>query len=341
MHTGPQFAAAAAGGALLGAGAVANGMKPRGIPVLDGFCVRQGLATVNPNWRFVGEKQGKYEQLHGYNYVGKGRGDYEQVTVQTNQGWKFRRSFVMLLSAIPLIILLAWLAHGAVQRFGQPGLIVPGVSVSTTGNPVMIVGSTSAQPPKEGAKECSGPVDLLAHSSFWWCARCGRGCPTTTSTTPSYDCNAGFANWKAGWSRIKKRWCCEHKQRGCTGTVTEAAFDCNAALNNFEKAWSPKKKQWCCQHAQRGCSPPSAHESPPPLATGGATFSTPCNAPCSFKGYSSTCQGQITFEARKFHRGEADGCMQAQALILKFCPGCSSCPLDATGCMTSLQPAEP
>jgi hypothetical protein len=233
-----------------------------------------------------------------------------------------------LLIAVPLVAVLAWLAWGHMQRFGQLGLIVPGVG-TTKDNPVTTFS------PKEGTEECSGPLDLQAHSSFWWCARCDRGCPTTTSTTPSYDCNAGFTNWKRGWSRIKKRWCCEHKQRGCTGTEVE--FDCNAALNNLEKAWSPKKKHWCCQHAQRGCPPPSARDRPPPLSSGGLTASTPCNAPCSFNGYSSTCQGHITFAARKYYSGKSDACMQARTLLVKFCPGCSSCPLDK-GCMASFEP---
>jgi len=327
---GPQ-ALVAAGGALLGAGVVANDSKPytRGF---DGFGVQQGLATVNPTWQFVGERQGKYELLNGYNYVGRGRGAYEQTRVRTNQGWKFKKCCIILLFALPLFAVLAWPALTAMQQFGQ--LIVPGVG--TTENPATVFGSTSTFSPEEATEECSGPADLQAHSPFWWCVRCDRGCPTTTPTTPTYDCNAGFANWKIGWSRIKKQWCCEHKERGCTGTTTEADFDCNAGLNNWELAWSRKKKDWCCQHAQHGCPRPSPREQPPPLSSGGAIASTPCNVPCSFNGYSSTCQGHITFIARKYYTEKTDACMQARTLLLKFCPGCSSCPLDASGCMTSL-----
>lgn len=208
--------------ALPDASVAANGIKP-GIPDLNGFCVQQGLATVNPNWHFVGERQGTYRQFIDYNYVGKGRGAYEQIRVQINKGWKFRKCSIVLLFAVPLFAVLVWLAWSAMQKFGQPGFIIPGVG--NTANPAIIVGSTSTPFPKEGTEKCSGPQDLQAHSSFWWCARCNRGCPTTTSTTPAYDCNAGFANWKSDWSRIKKRWCCEHKQRGCTGTDMQAEFD--------------------------------------------------------------------------------------------------------------------
>lgn len=30
-----------------------------------------------------------------------------------------------------------------------------------------------------------------------------------------WDCNAGFSNWKAGWSAAKKAWCCKKVGRGC------------------------------------------------------------------------------------------------------------------------------
>lgn len=33
-----------------------------------------------------------------------------------------------------------------------------------------------------------------------------------------YDCDAGFENWKYGWSSSKQSWCCSHKSKGCAGT---------------------------------------------------------------------------------------------------------------------------
>ncbi|CAJ1358407.1 unnamed protein product, partial [Effrenium voratum] len=35
-----------------------------------------------------------------------------------------------------------------------------------------------------------------------------------------YDCDAGFNNWKYGWSSPKKTWCCAHENKGCPGTWT-------------------------------------------------------------------------------------------------------------------------
>lgn len=33
-----------------------------------------------------------------------------------------------------------------------------------------------------------------------------------------YDCDAGFNNWKYGWSSAKQAWCCAHQKRGCPGS---------------------------------------------------------------------------------------------------------------------------
>merc|ERR1719343_77329 len=44
------------------------------------------------------------------------------------------------------------------------------------------------------------------------CCLLRGGC--VTSSEP-YDCQAGFANWMAGWSVAKKAWCCSNKGKGC------------------------------------------------------------------------------------------------------------------------------
>lgn len=31
----------------------------------------------------------------------------------------------------------------------------------------------------------------------------------------AFDCNAGLSEWKIVWGYAKKRWCCDHKNRGC------------------------------------------------------------------------------------------------------------------------------
>ncbi|CAK0822576.1 unnamed protein product [Prorocentrum cordatum] len=103
----------------------------------------------------------------------------------------------------------------------------------------------------------------------WCCANRDRGCSSgidgasvSTATTSSpvasqlFDCDAGFSNWKDGWSDAKKIWCCDHEDRGCKPNgPTSPAFDCSAGLSNWEDGWSAAKKSWCCDHEDRGCKP--------------------------------------------------------------------------------------
>mmetsp|Transcript_85544 Transcript_85544/g.277026 ORF Transcript_85544/g.277026 Transcript_85544/m.277026 type:complete len:278 (-) Transcript_85544:193-1026(-) len=38
----------------------------------------------------------------------------------------------------------------------------------------------------------------------------------------SYDCTAGYTNWQAGWSELKKHYCCEEYGFGCEPSLWEA-----------------------------------------------------------------------------------------------------------------------
>jgi len=62
-------------------------------------------------------------------------------------------------------------------------------------------------------------VAVIVPKKEWCCKVHGKGCPNqgggcVTSSKP-YDCNAGFANWQAGWSVAKKAWCCSNEGKGC------------------------------------------------------------------------------------------------------------------------------
>jgi hypothetical protein len=74
------------------------------------------------------------------------------------------------------------------------------------------------------ANKCSRAYgEVLAECSI--CSACSlsdAGCQVPDAATNAgptaslpYDCNAGFANWRAGWSDMKKRWCCMHANKGC------------------------------------------------------------------------------------------------------------------------------
>ncbi|CAK0788883.1 unnamed protein product [Prorocentrum cordatum] len=54
----------------------------------------------------------------------------------------------------------------------------------------------------------------------------GKDPPAATPATPStpsagtvasdpFDCEAGYSNWEAGWTKEKKEWCCKNEQLGC------------------------------------------------------------------------------------------------------------------------------
>lgn len=72
------------------------------------------------------------------------------------------------------------------------------------------------------------------------------------TTSAPYDCNAGLHNWHTGWSVGKKRWCCQHNNRGCL-TETSTPFDCRHQLDSWQTTWPDDKKNWCCQHGGHGC----------------------------------------------------------------------------------------
>jgi hypothetical protein len=82
------------------------------------------------------------------------------------------------------------------------------------------------------------------------CDYLGIGClgPLPTTTSPPYDCSAGYFNWIKGWSPNKKVYCCREKGRGCI-------FDCSADYHHgdWRQEWSMAKKAWCCLTERRGC----------------------------------------------------------------------------------------
>lgn len=97
----------------------------------------------------------------------------------------------------------------------------------------------------------------------------------------TYDCNAGAANMKFGWSGAKKSWCCAVKHIGCGGHyhyyggprygggphygdgphygggphygTYHDAFDCSAGYAMRHNGWSHAKKSWCCVHKGVDC----------------------------------------------------------------------------------------
>merc|ERR550532_3621192 len=58
--------------------------------------------------------------------------------------------------------------------------------------------------PGEGARgvDCGLPDETLAAKTKMWC------CATKGLHCPELDCEAGYKDWRNGWSTGKKIWCC-------------------------------------------------------------------------------------------------------------------------------------
>merc|ERR1712004_129790 len=110
--------------------------------------------------------------------------------------------------------------------------------------------------------------NTAAYATAHTATYCATHSATHSATLPTqppapadpYNCADGFANWQAGWSVVKKEWCCRMRGKGCPnqggGCVTSSEpYDCNAGFANWMAGWSVAKKAWCCANKGRGCPP--------------------------------------------------------------------------------------
>ncbi|CAK0870648.1 unnamed protein product [Prorocentrum cordatum] len=85
------------------------------------------------------------------------------------------------------------------------------------------------------------------------------------ASTP-FDCEAGRARWRLGWSEAKKGWCCKHEwwpECEDEGYASSSPFDCEVGVQRWELGWSDAKKDWCCQNEPpRGCTPTTTTTTP-------------------------------------------------------------------------------
>eukprot|EP00931_Biecheleriopsis_adriatica_P091316 TRINITY_DN65202_c0_g1_i1.p1 TRINITY_DN65202_c0_g1~~TRINITY_DN65202_c0_g1_i1.p1 ORF type:complete len:370 (-),score=67.77 TRINITY_DN65202_c0_g1_i1:75-1184(-) len=83
----------------------------------------------------------------------------------------------------------------------------------------------------------------------------------TMRTSAPFDCDAGFQNWKKGWSSAKKRWCCSELGVACEQDrrhieASSAPYDCYSG--DDLRSWSSGKKLWCCHESNIACSTTAA-----------------------------------------------------------------------------------
>jgi len=130
-------------------------------------------------YRYVGEGRGSYSRVKSYNFVGEGVGKYDKEVTTIYHGWKFRR-------ACCLVTMVALLAC----------LLVP-----------LFVLFLSILQQESGAND--SPSVLPSPNSS------AATAAATTSGIIAYDCQAGLSNWEAGWSLVKKAYCCEYSNISC------------------------------------------------------------------------------------------------------------------------------
>lgn len=132
--------------------------------------------------------------------------------------------------------------------------------------------------------ECSEDAEWTAVKRAWCCNNRGVGCapvvqppgtelgaarpapePTVVGASfgesaPSFDCDAGLAQWRRVWSDEKKAFCCKEvlcEDSGSDSTAPasptagaaarpQAWYDCADGRSTWE-LWPPSKKSWCCQ----------------------------------------------------------------------------------------------
>jgi len=146
------------------------------------------------------------------------------------------------------------------------------------------------------------------------CASCSlqaSGCVALSSTSPTFDCETGFAKWKVFWTEAQQRFCCLHSGRGCPEETrskwhddtspslsTKHVFDCNMDFDRWMQLWSPAKKLYCCANKQRACPPVQNHRCTGDRSSWGEEKRIWC---CSFTGIA--CQESEEFRgwfSRKF-----------------------------------------
>eukprot|EP00929_Paragymnodinium_shiwhaense_P021924 TRINITY_DN1416_c0_g1_i4.p1 TRINITY_DN1416_c0_g1~~TRINITY_DN1416_c0_g1_i4.p1 ORF type:complete len:546 (-),score=117.56 TRINITY_DN1416_c0_g1_i4:785-2422(-) len=72
--------------------------------------------------------------------------------------------------------------------------------------------------------------------------------PTSQPTHEPFNCDAGLGNWTTKWSHEKKKYCCEHYDKGC-----QEEFDCWTWVDNVTEDWSKPQQDFCCEKHGQGC----------------------------------------------------------------------------------------
>mmetsp|Transcript_95362 Transcript_95362/g.240281 ORF Transcript_95362/g.240281 Transcript_95362/m.240281 type:complete len:291 (+) Transcript_95362:265-1137(+) len=217
-----------------------------------------------PVMAYVGAGGGDYAQEVTYKFVGCGQGEFDVVSERQT-----RPACLFIGGCVGFVLLFAVMVL----------LLIPTPTTTTT-----VLTTTLPYDCNAGLSNWQAGWSIAKKG--WCCQNQKKGCPPPPTPprppapppkppptppppqppTPQlpFDCNAGFANWQAGWSVPKKGWCCAHGGKGCTTPpppppppppTPSLPYDCNAGFANWQSGWSVQKKAWCCQNGGKGCPP--------------------------------------------------------------------------------------
>lgn len=175
------------------------------------------------------------------------------------------------------------------------------------------------------------------HNQSWWCKECGFGCDRATATTTpeiQWDCSSDYDSWQQSWSSKKKHWCCQHSHRGCSSgpltgqlvSTTNIVLPHRSPPTEMPSVPLVSTTSMLLPHRSLPTEMPSLTVAVAPIGIG------PCEVLCSLQGHSSSCKGHVGWAVSHWFQGRPDACIRAHTALVRVCPGCSSCTLDALNC---------
>jgi len=186
----------------------------------------------------------------------------------------------------------------------------------------------------------------------------------TAATMPMVEnCTNSTPAQVQAWPPKKKRWCCEHQNRGCPNavmkiptfastssgckakcTVKATSASCNSRMFfaahflfaakdmpcDAAYTWMLSKCPGCsgCQSVSSGCK----DVQPTTTSAAVAPAKHACDTLCAGNDGHVSCKQRVMAIANSTFAGDPDACVLAFASVLKSCQVCAACPLANVGC---------
>jgi len=151
----------------------------------------------------------------------------------------------------------------------------------------------------------------------------------------AFSCTPAVPGEEDLWSPERRRWCCEHRGRGCVGalaptattqtataeaTTTQTtttrtiaeAVDCENGADVWQDTWSQSKKEHCCKTANVGCS----------------DHKQDCSTICTYSGVGASCQDRVDWLVAHGMSNKAGACPVAHREVVEQCDVCKGCKVE-------------